>query len=341
MWRYSFIVFACFLGLSEAQTIEPFLRPPFRGEFHVSNVFDHNYPIPFTDTGEHQLTWWGDEIVMGYDGHSGYDWVMPEGTLLLSAAAGEVVFAGATTSFCKFESINRDVEGLSVVLKHEQSGRVLFTTYSHMSELFVQEGDLIPERYSIGLSGNTGCSRGPHLHFSVRLQMEDNSKIDIDPYGWKGHLPDPWERHEEGTKSHYLWLTEPLIYRESSLSGEFIGNPAVLISKVRYMGVNDKANPNNEFIELSINKAEAPNGYFLGNHQLSNDKGQSFILPDGIYIYPDQSIRVYSGQGRNSETRIYLQASNGIWDDSSGCVSLKTPEGKNVFRFSYRNADCP
>jgi murein DD-endopeptidase MepM/ murein hydrolase activator NlpD len=44
------------------------------------------------------------------------------------------------------------------------------TRYAHLSKLFVKEGDVLQRTRRIGLSGNTGRSTGPHVHFEVRFR---------------------------------------------------------------------------------------------------------------------------------------------------------------------------
>ena len=56
----------------------------------------------------------------------------------------------------------------------------------------------------IGLSGNTGCSGTPHLHFGVGRSVAGRYVL-IDPYGWHAPTGDPWELDPRGAASVWLW----------------------------------------------------------------------------------------------------------------------------------------
>jgi murein DD-endopeptidase MepM/ murein hydrolase activator NlpD len=58
-----------------------------------------------------------------------------------------------------------------VVIKHDFGfdGERLYTVYAHLSETKVEKGDRVETGDIIGLSGTTGLTSGPHLHFEVRL----------------------------------------------------------------------------------------------------------------------------------------------------------------------------
>ncbi|MDW8140754.1 MAG: M23 family metallopeptidase [Candidatus Bipolaricaulota bacterium] len=87
------------------------------------------------------------------DFHEGIDLEVPEGTDVYAARAGRVLFAGYRGGY-----------GLSVVLQHDQGYR---TVYAHLSEVFVYRGQFIEGGQRLALSGRTGSSTGPHLHFEI------------------------------------------------------------------------------------------------------------------------------------------------------------------------------
>ena len=86
--------------------------------------------------------------------HRGVDIGCPIGTNIYSARAGRVTFAGYADGYGKL-----------VILEHEHG----YTTYyGHLSKFNIKEGDRVGAGQSIALSGNTGRTTGPHLHFEIR-----------------------------------------------------------------------------------------------------------------------------------------------------------------------------
>jgi len=90
--------------------------------------------------------------------HTGIDIGVSLGTPVRAAAAGVVSFAGGdpTSGY-----------GYYVVLDH---GQGVSTLYAHLAlPPFLRLGAYLPQNGLIGLSGTTGFSTGPHVHFEVRL----------------------------------------------------------------------------------------------------------------------------------------------------------------------------
>jgi murein DD-endopeptidase MepM/ murein hydrolase activator NlpD len=54
------------------------------------------------------------------------------------------------------------------------------TLYAHLSQMVVKRGEDIVERQIIGLSGSTGQSTAPHLHFEIILPTGE--RVDPLPY---------------------------------------------------------------------------------------------------------------------------------------------------------------
>ncbi|MCC7207346.1 MAG: M23 family metallopeptidase [Anaerolineae bacterium] len=87
--------------------------------------------------------------------HTGYDFQMTAGVPILSAASGRVVFARGM-----------DIHGNIVIVDH---GWGVFSSYSHMREMYVVPGQQVLQGEVLGESGNTGRSTGPHLHWEVAV----------------------------------------------------------------------------------------------------------------------------------------------------------------------------
>ena len=110
------------------------------------------------------------------NGHNGIDYGVPEGTRVMASADGEVIFADLDPETRKNE---KSGYGNHVRIRH--AGNIL-TIYAHLSGFNVQVGDQVKVGQTIGSSGNTGRSTGPHLHFEVRTGMLLLNMIDPGPF---------------------------------------------------------------------------------------------------------------------------------------------------------------
>lgn len=93
--------------------------------------------------------------------HSGIDIGVVSGTAVPAADSGTVIYSGWAEGY-----------GYFVMIDH---GDGIVSCYGHNEELLVQEGDKVSKGDVISLSGSTGYSTGPHLHFEVR---QDGEPID-------------------------------------------------------------------------------------------------------------------------------------------------------------------
>lgn len=99
--------------------------------------------------------------------HHGIDIAVPVGTSILAAREGWVREAGVDPS---------GIYGNYILIDH---GGGFQTLYAHCSEFKTQRGNNVFDKDVIALSGNTGNSSGPHLHFEVRY-----SRKAVDPMGY-------------------------------------------------------------------------------------------------------------------------------------------------------------
>jgi murein DD-endopeptidase MepM/ murein hydrolase activator NlpD len=88
--------------------------------------------------------------------HSGMDIAADRGTPVKAPAAGTVQHAGSGAEY-----------GLYVMIDHDNGVRTL---YGHLSKILVQRGQRIERGAVVGLTGNTGRSSGPHLHYEVYIR---------------------------------------------------------------------------------------------------------------------------------------------------------------------------
>ncbi|MCC2630542.1 MAG: peptidase M23b, partial [Candidatus Paceibacter sp.] len=92
-------------------------------------------------------------------GHNGIDIGAPIGSNIMSAQNGVVEGTGDTDTVCPGASY-----GKWVMVKHTNG---LSTLYAHLSVIKVSPGQQVTTGETLGYSGNTGYSTGPHLHFTV------------------------------------------------------------------------------------------------------------------------------------------------------------------------------
>jgi murein DD-endopeptidase MepM/ murein hydrolase activator NlpD len=63
----------------------------------------------------------------------------------------------------------RIVTGNTVIIEHAPG---IYSLYYHLDRINVQEGAIVTAGAVIGLSGSTGLSTGPHLHWELRINTE-------------------------------------------------------------------------------------------------------------------------------------------------------------------------
>ena len=146
----------------------PFANPNPR----ITSWMDHHYPDRQSDG---VMIRFDGATGYAYDGHRGTDYAVASNTPVVAADDGTVIYSEWS-----------DSGGWGVVMDHAYDR----TAYFHNNQLFVYPGQHVSRGQLIALSGSTGNSTGPHVHFEVRDLMTPWHSID--PYGWTGPGPDPW-----------------------------------------------------------------------------------------------------------------------------------------------------
>jgi murein DD-endopeptidase MepM/ murein hydrolase activator NlpD len=85
--------------------------------------------------------------------HKGIDWSTPVGTAVMASSAGTVARTGWGRGY-----------GYVVYINHSDGKQ---TRYGHLSRILVSPGQTVEQGQKIALSGNTGVSTGPHVHFEI------------------------------------------------------------------------------------------------------------------------------------------------------------------------------
>lgn len=184
--------------------------------------------------------------------HTGVDFVVPEGTPVLAAAEGQVIWAGYGLLY-GYEDAG-DPYGLAIAVEHDfgYDNKRLYTLYAHLSELTVVKGQRVKTGEELGLSGETGFTTAPHLHFEVRLGTNNF---------YKTYNPELWMAPPQG------WGV--LIGKVTNNVGEALLDHDV---HLRNLDTDKEYYTKTYGNDLSIN----PDPYFQENYVLSD-------LPAGQY----------------------------------------------------------
>lgn len=91
---------------------------------------------------------------------------------------GKFHFHNGIDLHCYYEPLYAVIDGFVKVGEDSRSGKYIAienpdtkirVTYCHLSSIMVKDGDYISTGKGVGVSGNSGYSTGPHLHFSVKV----------------------------------------------------------------------------------------------------------------------------------------------------------------------------
>ena len=137
------------------------MRRPFEGKYPITQEWGVNPQ---------------DYAKLGLKGHNGVDYATPIGTPILAPHNGTVVEA----------AYDATGYGTYVKIENDEEGSIL----AHLSKHLVNPGDYVTEGTQIGISGNTGNSTGPHLHWGYYRKPRNKSD------GYSG-TTNPWQYLDE------------------------------------------------------------------------------------------------------------------------------------------------
>jgi len=130
-------------------------------------AFELTWPLPSTPRVSSAFGYRNHPTLGGVRLHTGVDLSVPSGTQVHATGAGVVVRAGSDA-----------VNGRYLVIDH---GFGVTTAYLHNTEVLVVEGQQIAAGDLVSLSGNTGRSTGPHLHYQLELERRPVDPLLFNP----------------------------------------------------------------------------------------------------------------------------------------------------------------
>lgn len=110
--------------------------------------------------------------------HQGVDYTIPEGSRVFATADGTVINVGNRNS----------TSGQTVIIQH---GNGYQTLYGHLSRIYVRKGQRVRRGDIIALSGDTGLSLAPHLHYEV---LYNDTRVDPIHYFFMELSPEEYQR---------------------------------------------------------------------------------------------------------------------------------------------------
>lgn len=123
------------------------MRKPFNQDFPLTQGFGGNEPM----YRQYNLK-----------GHNGLDYGLPTGTEVVAPHSGKILEVAdqGKSGYGKYIKVENDKEG---------------SVLAHLSAFKVKAGDIVTEGQLLGLSGNTGNSTGPHLHWGYYQLPRDRA----------------------------------------------------------------------------------------------------------------------------------------------------------------------
>lgn len=140
--------------------------------YNIGKPFAGDYDLSLGFGGQHRDPQVGSKYTQfGVLGHDGVDFALPMDTAVIAVDDGDIVRAKENSDY-----------GTTIVIQHSWGK----SYYGHLDKIIKTEGTKVKKGEIIALSGNTGLSSGPHLHFGIKPEKND---FDNGFYGKINPLP--------------------------------------------------------------------------------------------------------------------------------------------------------
>lgn len=151
------------------------------GDFNAKQSADAVYRLPYPDGMAFNIAQAPGGPITTHttpDSHFAVDFDLPEGTPIIAARDGVVIYTEANQTNAGGETPGMLNKANEIKVLHADN---TIAIYAHLEYggVFVQVGDKVAAGEKIGLSGSTGYSSGPHLHFVVETAQLKNNVLSM------------------------------------------------------------------------------------------------------------------------------------------------------------------
>lgn len=278
----------------------------------------YNITVPYA--GNYKM----DSCGIGCGSHPGIDWVTPIGTPIRSAVAGEVIKTSEQSSGFGHHIVVK-TEGAPHPSNANQTTTIYFA-YSHLSDIYVNQGDIVEAGEIIALSGETGTATAPHLDW--QLALENVPWTPYWPFTWTeasnaGY--DFWSAVNAGLGSDnmYTYMADPAEYVNRYTKESYVAPTAPTVSPT-----TPTVEVDSEVVEDLIEDVQSGEEIIDEEAPVSTPV-TSVVTMDIATLDVDMPSFLMAGDAREIEITLY---------DATGAI-LKNPQFSESIEISFSTED--
>jgi len=232
---------------------------------------------------------WSSTYYDGWDmGLGWHQWVDIVGKIwdpVYAMTSGEVIFAGEKWKRWK-----------TLTIKHVINNKLVYSSYSHLSEILVESGQKVWEGIQVAKLGDTWNSTGPHLHFQVEINDNNNH-----PFFYENCI---WEISEivneaRCQKQMYDNTVDPILFIEKKwnlyIAKDKLSNKDNNdINQIIYSGFAGWIVDKNSIIKVALLKKTNTDQMIIlsGAIKITYNKDIVKVLPDSFQLIPNRNIMI-------------------------------------------------